>query len=334
MKISVAMATYNGEKYLAEQLKSFADQTRPPDQLVVCDDQSTDSTFDILRDFQSKVDFEVVAIRNEVRLGISRNFWKAIDACTGEVIFLSDQDDVWLPEKLRKHEEVYLGDPDREIGIVFNNAEIVNDDLTPRGLTTFEEFSIDDKVRASLGTDGAFLTLLKMARITGCTASFRKDVWTHLSLPTTYIIHDEWLGLMAALTGKIIRPIQETLNLYRQHPNQALGVSETEGLAAPRKAQIRQFWIQYSMIKCADVMTLIEKMDESGIDFPYHRHRDFMIGYLAHQWRRASYSKNLFRRMPLVFIELILGNYSRYHDDLRSVLSLDIRPKYFENQHH
>lgn len=100
MKISIAMATYNGGKFLEAQLDSFSRQTRPPDELVVCDDGSSDATWQILNSFAKSVPFEVRLVCNDVNLGHTRNFEKALSLCTGDIIFLSDQDDVWFDEKI------------------------------------------------------------------------------------------------------------------------------------------------------------------------------------------------------------------------------------------
>lgn len=104
--LSVAMCTYNGEEYLWEQLLSIAEQTRLPDELIVCDDSSTDTTLQILNEFQKMAPFSVRIYCNEAKLGPSKNFEKAITLCSGDVIALSDQDDVWLPRKLERLEKL------------------------------------------------------------------------------------------------------------------------------------------------------------------------------------------------------------------------------------
>ena len=100
MRISIAMTTYNGSKYLKEQLDSFTKQTHLPDELVVTDDGSSDDTLEILENFAKKASFEVLIFRNNTNLGYAMNFGHAIGLCTGDLIFLSDQDDIWFPEKI------------------------------------------------------------------------------------------------------------------------------------------------------------------------------------------------------------------------------------------
>src|SRR3954470_17842517 len=94
---SVAMCTYNGARFLGEQLASVAAQTRPPDELVVCDDRSTDETASLVRDFAAAAPFRVRLHVNERNLGSTRNFERAVSLCEGDLIALSDQDDEWLP---------------------------------------------------------------------------------------------------------------------------------------------------------------------------------------------------------------------------------------------
>ena len=112
-KVSIAMAAYNGADYLSEQLSSFLLQTRLPDELVVCDDASSDSTVSIIEEFALRAPFEVRLIKNKQNLGYIRNFEKALSLCQGDLIFLSDQDDVWFPEKVCYIEKFFLKDAAR-----------------------------------------------------------------------------------------------------------------------------------------------------------------------------------------------------------------------------
>ena len=99
-RVSVAMATFNGETYLPEMLDSLASQTRPPDELVVRDDGSTDRSLDVVHDFASRAPFPVRVVPGGDRLGYAQNFVAASRACTGDLLFFADQDDSWRPEKL------------------------------------------------------------------------------------------------------------------------------------------------------------------------------------------------------------------------------------------
>jgi glycosyltransferase involved in cell wall biosynthesis len=98
--ISIAMATYNGERFLEEQLRTLGEQVKLPDEVVVCDDGSTDRTLEILVQFAERAPFRVRLVINDQRLGWRENFLKAASLCTSDYIAFCDQDDVWLPDKL------------------------------------------------------------------------------------------------------------------------------------------------------------------------------------------------------------------------------------------
>lgn len=131
MKISVAMATYNGERYLGEQLASLAAQTRPPDELVIMDDGSTDQTQKIVEEFARHARFPVRFDRNESNLGYTRNFLRAARRCTGSWIAFCDQDDIWLPEKLARV-ECHMTDP--TVLLIAHSAELVDERSIPTGI--------------------------------------------------------------------------------------------------------------------------------------------------------------------------------------------------------
>jgi glycosyltransferase involved in cell wall biosynthesis len=112
LRVSVAMATYNGERFVLEQLRSLASQTRLPDELVVSDDGSEDRTLQIVRDSAAEAPFRVHIQANTGRLWCHRNFWHAASLCSGDIFAFCDQDDVWLPEKLALCVAEFEADPD------------------------------------------------------------------------------------------------------------------------------------------------------------------------------------------------------------------------------
>ncbi len=110
-RISVALCTYNGERFLPQQLASMAKQTRLPDELVVCDDRSTDRTMALVREFAASSPYPVRIFENEHNLGFAANFERAIRLCEGDLIALSDQDDIWYPIRLERSEQSSLHIP-------------------------------------------------------------------------------------------------------------------------------------------------------------------------------------------------------------------------------
>jgi len=113
MKLSVALCTYNGEKFIEQQINSILNQSISIDEIVICDDQSTDKTVEILKKLQSEHK-AIVVIENEINLRSTKNFEKAISLCTGDFIFLSDQDDVWNAQKVEKTLAIFKENPTAE----------------------------------------------------------------------------------------------------------------------------------------------------------------------------------------------------------------------------
>jgi glycosyltransferase involved in cell wall biosynthesis len=173
-KISVALYTYNGELYLWDQLESIFKQTRLPDKIIVCDDCSTDSTLKILEDFCKKYSVPLKIYINERTLGVSKNFEKAISLCSGDIIFLSDQDDVWLPEKIEKVIEVF--DNNKDCSYVFSDAQIVDESLHPSGYTIWKSISFDRFQRKKFMRGQQLEVLLKHNVVTGATMAFRSHI--------------------------------------------------------------------------------------------------------------------------------------------------------------
>jgi glycosyltransferase involved in cell wall biosynthesis len=127
VKISIALATYNGERFLAAQLDSFLKQSRPPDEVVIYDDRSTDETYEIIRSFAESASFKVIYERNDTRLGALGNFDRALQRTTGDLVFLSDQDDIWYADKIRTIMELQERYPEKLL--YMNDAAITDSEL-------------------------------------------------------------------------------------------------------------------------------------------------------------------------------------------------------------
>jgi len=202
MKISIALATYNGSKYLKKQLDSFVHQSRLPDELIICDDCSVDETDKIVREFISEAPFTVLYFKNNKNLGYAKNFEQAVLYCSGDIIFFSDQDDVWYKDKIFKIEDAFLSNPDALL--VMHDADIVLHNADKTG------FTLQGQTK-SLG--------LKLERDfgLGCCMAFKQElVAISMPLPFNYSLHDVWLNTMAIhLHKKIILP--DVLSFYRRH---------------------------------------------------------------------------------------------------------------------
>lgn len=215
MKLSIALCTYNGEKHLPEQLESISRQTCLPDELVVCDDCSTDATLAILESFAKSAHFTTRIFNNGENLGPSRNFAKAISLCQGEWIFLCDQDDRWLPDKIRisskklKQMEETFG---QNVPLMVHTDAIVADEELQ------EIYSPLWALQHSFPEKGHQLAkLLNQNLVTGCTAVLNRALCDKaLPISEQAVMHDWWLALVAASFGQI-GIIPESTIIYRQH---------------------------------------------------------------------------------------------------------------------
>ena len=222
--ISVAMCTYNGEKYLQEQLDSIASQGLPPDELVICDDGSTDATAEIVNAFAATAEFPVRFIQNDQNLGSTKNFEKAIGLCNGELIALSDQDDVWNPQKLARLSTLLVADP--TAGGAFSDAELIdqNSRLTGTRLWAKVNFSPEKSYGDIEGE--LTKTLLTHDVVTGATLMFRANLRSTFVPIEPAWVHDGWIAWMIVLYSRLV-PVREPLVRYRLHNFQQVGVGPT-----------------------------------------------------------------------------------------------------------
>ena len=225
-KISIALATYNGERYLKEQLESFLRQKLLPYEIVACDDASTDSTVKILEDFARTAPFPIRIYRSEHNLGLIQNFSKAASLCTGDYVAFSDQDDIWLPDRLDASFH-RMKEAEREYGsdiplLVYSDLGLIDSE----GRCLGPSFMRHEKM---CHPDHDPLRRILARNIVAGSTSLCNKVLMQVSLPFPEIItnHDGWFALVAASIGKIIF-IPEALVLYRQHESNAVGAGPTK----------------------------------------------------------------------------------------------------------
>lgn len=218
--LSVALCTYNGARHLVEQLDSIASQSVLPDELVIHDDRSTDETGTILGNFMSRVPFPVQVHVNAATRGAAGNFSDCIAHCTGDVIVLSDQDDVWEPDRLERTQAAFAADPD--LSYTFADAPLIDETDHLIGRMIFDSVPILRRDRDRLMRGEALLPLiLRYGVLYGATMAVRRrDALHALPVPLGWS-HDEWLSLVLSATGHSARmaPVMR----YRQHAQQVVG---------------------------------------------------------------------------------------------------------------
>src|ERR1700741_2364768 len=166
MKISVAMCTYNGADFLPAQLESILAQSRKPDQIVVCDDGSTDETRAVLERFERESPDVILLRFNKKNLCSVKNFEQAIQLCNGDVIALSDQDDIWRQDKLQLIEQAFSKS---STGLVFSDADIVDENLKPLDRRMWNEVGFDAHKKKLLRNGRALEVLTPGWTVTGAT---------------------------------------------------------------------------------------------------------------------------------------------------------------------
>ncbi len=206
MRISIALATYNGAHYLQAQLDSLLAQVRLPDEVVIIDDCSRDETLSIIRRFADIAPFRVIWSQNHRNLGYGGNFNKALSKTTGDLVFICDQDDVWLPNKTLVMLRVFEANP--KAVLIIHDLEFCTKNLAPIGQTKLE--------RMSMGSDIQRDYVVGMA--TAIRGSFLRLCLPIPSLPG--VVHDRWLHDCAlAVRGKLV--MNDVLAMYRRHGSNA-----------------------------------------------------------------------------------------------------------------
>lgn len=244
MQISIALASYNGARFIREQLESFSAQTRLPDELVVCDDGSTDSTVEIVEGFAREARFEVRIERNARNLGLNANFGRAMAMTTGDIVLISDQDDIWYPEKLEAIEQALLAEPGK--------LSLIHDEHLVDAQGKRLEGSFLGRVREVGYSDRYYVA-------GNCTAHRRVLLPLLLPFPPE-VNYDEWISLVTDLLGTRM-VIERQLQSYRRHggnitePELAVespnrwAIAAGFGLSDPRAAWAREAALLQEVIR-------------------------------------------------------------------------------------
>jgi glycosyltransferase involved in cell wall biosynthesis len=220
MNTSVALCTYNGERYIEQQIDSILNQTVKVDEIVICDDGSTDKTIQILEEY-SKIVPHIRVFKNEVTLGSVRNFEKAILHCVGEYIFLSDQDDVWVGNKVESYLVYFKNNPN--VNVIASNGygiDEINNKISLPSVWDIPEML----ERNNLEYD--YFTLITQYKniATGASMCLKKSFVSEV-VPFPVITgyqHDEWMATIASYKGSFAY-LKEKYFYYRIHSSQQVG---------------------------------------------------------------------------------------------------------------
>lgn len=254
-KISVAIAAYNGEKYIYKQLQSICEQTIKPDEIVISDDNSTDGTVDIIKNFKEKYfDIEFKIIRNNSGKGFAKNFINAILNTSGDFIFLSDQDDIW---NLNKIEEYILCINKYQTKLVFSDVNYidVNDHDIVKKFVFNSKFSfyIDSSILQKEYIQYDFGNVAKNLNLPGMTFAFASDLRDQITelcksdLLSNITYHDVLISYLGVRSCPIIYINKKLVN-YRLHSGNSIGINQFDSGNFNRKKWIENLLMNQEYI--------------------------------------------------------------------------------------
>lgn len=299
---TVVIATYNGASYVDEQLRSIAGQTRPPDHVVVSDDGSTDSTLAIVRRMAGEMPCRMSILECGRRVGAVGNFERALGWVDTDVVFLSDQDDVWVPEKVAVLMDRFERVP--SVGAIFTNGSIISDDPELRGRTLWDSVGFSPRMRNQWASDPLGV-LLRVNVVTGASLAFRSELLPLLLPFPTGGWHDLSIAVVLASLSSL-EACPQPLIAYRVHGSNAAGVPSGSRRSRvvdrqehrARLSRQERHWTELKdrLLARGAAPTTVGRIDAK----------------LAHLARRRTMPDRRFRRLVPALRELTCGGYGTY----------------------
>ena len=313
--VSVAMATCNGDPFVAAQLASIASQSRLPCELVVCDDASDDGTLDRVREFAAEAPFSVRIEQNPERLGATANFERAVSLCRSEIVFLADQDDIWLDDKV----ETLAGrlDDEPQTGAVFCNGSVVDGDEQSLGYDLWQALSFDASEQRAVLDDRAHEVFARHVVAAGTALAFRREFVPWLRpFPPLRNAHDAWIAALiagVATVGCVERPLIQ----YRLHDANQIGLRHFDLVGQYRQAKHQlevgafDYAVRFFEAASERLRASSTPLRPGGLE----RYE----AKLAHARGRSELPSAWLARAPRVVREALRGGYRRYSYGWKSV---------------
>jgi glycosyltransferase involved in cell wall biosynthesis len=323
--ISVVLCTRDGAAYVAAQVESIVRQSPEPGEIVLGDDASSDDTVAIVervvREHRAAGgSTELVVRRHDPALGVTGNFADALAHARGDLIALSDQDDVWHEGRLAAMTAAFDADPG--LLLAHSDARLVDGAGEPTGLALLEALEATATERSGLERGDAFGILLRRNLVTGATVVLRRELLPRaVPFPAEWV-HDEWLAVIAAATGSL-RLLPEQLIDYRQHGGNQIGARRPT--AADRWAKLREPREPRASRLVARTTVLVAALEGLGAAVSSDR-LAAARARLAHEQRRRALPRLPLARVPRILRAAARGDYARYSRGAIDVLRDLVQP--------
>lgn len=313
MRVSVAMCTYNGERYLQEQLNSLASQTYLPFELIVCDDCSSDTTTQIICRFARTSSFPVRFVQNHKTLGSTANFNQAISLCSGELIALCDQDDIWNQKKIEKQVCVFQRNVD--IGGTFSNGRLIDANSKQINRSLWDSMEFTSSMQSQVIEGNPILALVRQNFVTGATLMFRAELRLYFSLIPKDWVHDAWIAWMISIYSQLY-PLSDHLIDYRIHSNQQIGAN-LQPLQNRLKRDSHEL-IQLHQLELERMISLEDSIRNETSERVVHYRKLVRAKIFFIRTRIALLQKTPAMRIASVFLEA--KDYMLFAKGLRSIM--------------
>lgn len=319
-RISIALCTCNGSRFIEEQIESICRQTLPAAEIVLRDDASDDDTIARAVAAWQRCQAQRTGGTPELkiavhpqRLGIAPNFASAIAGCAGDLIALSDQDDRWHPERLERLVARMQAQPTTLL--LHGNAWLVNGNGRSLGNTLFQALGVSDEELRAIAEGRALDVFLDRNLVTGAATIFRRDLLTAALPFPAHWLHDEWLGAIAAALGGVDVETVPLLD-YRQHGGNQIG-AHREGLfdSFRRATGARVQWHMQRLLRARELQGRLETVPSVPIAV-----LDAVRDKVAHHKARAAFPAQRIRRPIAVWREWGTGRYRRFGRGLRGAV--------------
>jgi glycosyltransferase involved in cell wall biosynthesis len=330
-RISVALCTHNGERYLEAQVRSILAQTVPVHEIVLSDDASSDGGVALVERIVGEHGagehgaagrahpVDLVVLRNPEPLGVTANFEQALRRATGELIALSDQDDVWRRDRLARAIDAFAARPGLQL--VASDAQLVDERGRALPSSLFGTLGVTGATLARWAAGGATAELLKRNLLTGATMLVRRELVERAAPFPASWVHDEWLAIVASCSGGA-GIVERRLIDYRQHGANQIGVTEL-GLAGRfgRLAEPRAERNARLLARAGDLAARLPELVPGDA-----RLAGEVAGKLAHERVRSALPVRRRARLAPVLAEWRTGRYGRFGLGAQDVLRDLVQP--------